>query len=140
MTALSVVENATSRSGARTGSPRSMNASTMANAVVTAPMPTASDPTAMQVNPTRAAQLAHGVAEVLHEILDQAEGEEVVAGFPVERGVAEVPVREAASGVGRDALRGVLLLEQVEMQLELGAKLPILPSGKGRPGANGASA
>ena len=51
-TALSAVENATSRSGARTGSPRSMNASTMANAVVTAPMPTASDPMAMQVNPT----------------------------------------------------------------------------------------
>ena len=51
-TALSAVENATSRSGSRTGSPRSRNASTMANAVVTAAMPTASDPMAMQVNPT----------------------------------------------------------------------------------------
>jgi hypothetical protein len=48
---LALVENAISRSGSRTGSPRSMKASTTAKVAVTAPMPTASDNTATQVNP-----------------------------------------------------------------------------------------
>ena len=110
-----------------------MNASMTVNAVVMAPMPQASDSTAMHVNPTLRRISRSGVAQILEQILEPSKREQVVTGFLEERRVAELPARALSGRIRLDALRRVLLLQKLEMQLKLVPELAVVSRRSGGP-------